>query len=140
MDPATIGALLLAIASGTGEGLGKQLWENVVSLIRRPFHRKATTAAAVPSGEAELAAFQQAPNDREKAVELANTLLARSDADAEFRQALERWWQQAEPIRASSNWANLISGGTQYGPIFQGRDFSNITFSTDPAKPPVPPT
>ena len=58
-------------------------------------------AAAVPSGEAELAALQQAPGDQHKAVALAEVLLARADADDEFRQALESWWQQAEPIRAS---------------------------------------
>jgi hypothetical protein len=140
VDPVTVGALLLAIASGAGEELSKRLWEGVVSLVRHPFHRKAAAGAVVPSGEAELAAFQQSPSDREKAVELAKTLLARSDADAEFRRRLESWWRQAEPIRASENWANIISGGVQHGPVFQGRDFSNITFSTDPAKPPASPT
>ena len=43
MDPVTIGAVLLAIASGAGEGLGKQLWDGVVALVRRPFRRKAAT-------------------------------------------------------------------------------------------------
>ena len=57
--------------------------------------------AVVSSGEAELAALQQAPGDQQKAVALAEALLARSGADDEFRQALESWWQQAEPIRAS---------------------------------------
>ena len=62
-------------------------------------------------------------------------------ADEEFRQALESWWQQAEPIRASiGNVANTISGGTQQGPVLQGRDFSNITFGAAPATPPVPPS
>ena len=95
-----------------------------------------------PSGEAELAALQQAPGDQQKAVALAEVLLARSSADDEFRQALESWWQQAEPIRASiGNVTNTISGGTQQGPVLQGRDFSNITFgATSATPPPVPPS
>ena len=72
---------------------------------------------------------------------LAEALLARSSADAEFRRALESWWQQAEPIRASiGNVTNTISGGTQQGPVLQGRDFSNITFGAAPATPPDPPS
>ena len=134
-----------AIVSGAGSQLGAQLWEGVVSLVRRPFHRKAAAAvmpaAVVPAGEAELAALQQAPGDQHKAVALAEALLARSGADDEFRRALESWWQQAEPIRANiGNVTNTISGGTQQGPVLQGRDFSNITFGAPPATPPVPPS
>jgi hypothetical protein len=145
VDPVTIGAVLLAIVSGAGSQLGTQLWEGVVSLVRRPFHRKAAVsgdaAEVVPAGEAELAALQQAPGDQRKAVALAEALLARSGADEEFRRALESWWQQAEPIRVSiENVANTISGGTQHGPVLQGRDFSNITFGAGPAQPPVPPS
>jgi hypothetical protein len=146
MDPVTIGAVLLAIVSGAGEGLGKQLWEGVVSLVRRPFHRQAATSsdaaasAMVPAGEAELAALHQVPGDQQKAVALAQALLARAGADAEFRRALENWWEQAEPIRASiGNVTNTISGGTQHGPVLQGRDFSNVSFGALPASPPVSP-
>jgi hypothetical protein len=143
MDPVTIGAVLLAIVSGAGSELGTQLWKGVVSLVRRPFHRKAAAsgdaaaAEMVPVGEAELAALQQAPDDQ-KAVALGEALLARSGADDEFRRALESWWAQAEPIRASlsiGNVTNTISGGTQHGPVLQGRDFSNITFGAPPAPP-----
>ena len=36
---------------------------------------------------------------------------------------------RAEPVRASlGNVTNTISGGTQYGPVLQGRDFTNLTF------------
>ena len=147
MDAVTIGAVLLAVVSGAGSQLGTQLWEGVVSLVRRPFHLKAATsgdaapAEVVPAGEAELAALQQAPGDQHKAVALAEALLVRSEADEEFRQSLESWWQQAEPIRASiGNVANTVSGGTQHGPVLQGRDFSNITFGAAPATPPVPPS
>ena len=147
MDPVTIGAVLLAVVSGAGSQLGTQLWAGVASLVRRPFHRQAAAsggtgaAAMVLAGEAELAALQQAPGDQSKAVALAEVLLARAGADDEFRRALESWWQQAEPIRVSiGNVANTISGGTQQGPVLQGRDFSNITFGAAPATPPVPPS
>jgi hypothetical protein len=127
MDPVMIGAVLLAIVSGGGEGLGKQLWEGVASLVRGPFRHKETAggdvAATVPSGEAELLALQQAPGDQHKAVALAEVLLARSGSEEEFRRALETWWQQSEPIRASiGNVTNRISGGTQEGPVLTGRD------------------
>jgi hypothetical protein len=147
MDPVTIGAVLLAIAGGAGSQLGTQLWEGVVSLIRRPFHRKPAAsgdkdpAAAAPAGEAELAALEQAPGNQDKAIALAEVLLARSDADDGFQQALEGWWHQAEPVRASINVGNVtntISGGTQHGPVLQGRDFSNVNFGAAPAKSPVP--
>jgi len=144
MDPVTIGAVLLAIISGAGTQLGTQLWEGVVSLVRRPFRRKAAgldAASVVPSGEAELAALQRDPGDQHKAVALAEALLARCDADEEFRQALESWWRQAEPIRAGvGDVTNVISGGAQHGPVLQGRDFSNITFGAAPATSPVPPS
>lgn len=147
MDPITIGALLLAVASGAGEGLGKQLWDGLVALVGRPFRRRAAAssdaaeAELMPAGDAQLAAFQQAPADRDKAIALAQALLVRSGADEEFRQALESWWRQAEPIRASiGNVTNTVTGGTQQGPVLQGRDFSNITFGAAPATPIAPPS
>ena len=95
----------------------------------------------VPAGEAELAALQETPGDQRKAMALAEVLLARSNVDEDFRQALESWWQQAEPIRVNiGNVANTISGGIQHGPVLQGRDYSNITFGTTPASPPAPPS
>lgn len=88
----------------------------------------------MPSGEGELAALQQTPHDRQKAVALAEVLLARADTDDSFRQTLVNWWDQAAPVRANiSNVTNTISGGTQYGPVLQGRDFSNLTFITNQA-------
>jgi tetratricopeptide (TPR) repeat protein len=145
VDPVTIGAVLLAIISGAGEGLGGKLWEGVTALIRRPFRGRVATSGGgtgtvvVPAGNAELAAFQQAPGDQQKAVALAEALLARAGADPKFRQALEGWWIQAEPIRAGiGNVTNTISGGAQQGPVLQGRDFSDITFGAPPpASPPL---
>jgi len=147
MDPVTLGAVLAAIVSGVGSDLGTQLWDGVVSLVRRPFRRKTSAgghsaaAGALPSGEAQLAALQQDPGDQRKAVALAEALLARSGADEDFRRALRGWWEQAEPIRVSAgDVTNTISGGTQHGPVLQGRDFSNITFGAAPPRPPVPPS
>ena len=147
MDPVTIGAVLLAIVSGAGTRLGTQLWEGVESLVRRPFRHKVAggDAAAAPvatSGEAELTALQQAPADRQRAVALAEALLARSGADDEFRQALESWWHRAEPIRASlaiGNVTNEISGGTQRL-VLQGRDFNNVSLGAPAPSPPGPPS
>src|SRR5690242_12401237 len=143
MDSVTLGAVLLAVMTGLSETLGGQLWAGVVSLVRRPLHRKKASAAevALPSGEAEVAALQQAPADRQRAVALAEVLLARADADDSFRQALAVWWEQAEPVRASiGNVTNTISGGTQQGPVLQGRDFSNLTFGAPaPSAPPKDP-
>jgi hypothetical protein len=143
MDPVTIGAVLLAILSGAGEGLGAKLWDGMVTLIRRPLRRKdipggdIAGTAMVPAGTAELADLQRAPGDRQKAIALAEVLLARSGADPEFRQVLEAWWNQAKPIRVRiGNVTNTISGGIQQGPVLQGRDFSNITFGATPSGSP----
>jgi hypothetical protein len=144
MDPVTIGAVLLAIASGASGEVGKQLWDGLVALVRRPLHRRSDERAAaelVPTGGAQLTAFQQARGDRDKAVALAEALVDRSGADAEFRQALESWWRQAEPIRAGTgNVTNTITGGTQHGPVLQARTVTGvITLSTAAPPPAVPP-
>jgi hypothetical protein len=145
MDPVTIGAVLLAIVSGAGGGLGSQLWAGVSALVRRPFrHRQAAdaTAASVSSGEAELAALERATADEGRAVALAEVLVARAGADAEFSRALEGWWDQASLMRTGEgNVTNTISGGTFYEPVLQGRDFSGLTFGAAPdVPPPVPPS
>jgi hypothetical protein len=142
MDPVTLGAVLLTVVTGASEALGGQLWAGVASLVRRPLRRKdrGSELAVVSSGETELAALQQFPSDRGKAVALAEALVARAGADADFGRALAGWWEQAEPVRASiGNVTNTISGGTQQGPVLQGRDFSNLTFGASPAPPPATP-
>lgn len=132
MDPITLSVVLLAVVTGASEAVGGQLLSGLASLIRRPWHRK-----ALPSGEAELTALRESPDDQRKALRLAEVLLDRSEADAEFGQGLQSWWVQAEPLRDSAgDVTNTISGGTQHGPVLQGRDFSNITFGTP--TPPAP--
>lgn len=131
MDPVAVGAVLLAVVTGASEALGGQLWAGMVSLVRRPSRNKQRSAggAAAKSGETELLALQEAPASRENAVALAKVLLARAEADADFEHALREWWKQTEPVRVKiGNVANTISGGAQYGPVLQGRDFTNLTF------------
>jgi tetratricopeptide (TPR) repeat protein len=140
MDPVTMGAVLLAIVTGVSEALSGQLWAGVTSLVRRPFHRKTAAGTQLSSGESEMAALLHTPGDQQKALVLAEVLLARAGADAGFEQALKGWWEQAAPIRASIGAVtNTISGGTQHGPVLQGRDFSGITFSAPPVPAPEDP-
>lgn len=142
MDPVTVGAVLLAVATGVSEALGGQLWAGVVSLVRRP-RRGRVGLGELPasgSGEAELAALRESPGDKQKAVALAGVLLARAAEDGEFERALTQWWEQAAPVREKSgSVANTISGGTFSGPVLQGRDFSGLTFGASPAAPPSRP-
>jgi hypothetical protein len=139
MDPVTIGAVLAAVAAGAGGALGSQVWAGVTALVSRRFrHVHAIgTATLVPSGAAELAALEQSPADERRAIDLAEVLVARADFDAGFRRALQAWWEQASQIQiGGGDVANTVSGGTQYGPVLQGRDFTGLTFGS-PAAPPV---
>ncbi len=139
MDPVTLGAVLLAVATGVSEALGAQLWSGVVSLVRRPLHKKpGSERPAAGAGESELAVLQQAPADQLKAVALAEVLLARAGSDPEFERVLLQWWEQAARVREKSgNVRNTISGGTFSGPVLQGRDFTGLTFGASPAAPPA---
>jgi hypothetical protein len=133
MDPVTIGAALAAIAGGAGGALGAQVWAAVSALVRRPFRRAQSTGentAALPTGEAELAALEQVPADQGRAVALAEMLVARAKADTGFREALEAWWVQASQINFGWNVTNTISGGTFHSPVQQGRDFNGLTFGS----------
>ena len=142
MDPVTVGAVLLAVATGVSEALGGQLWAGVVSLVRRPLRGRKEPAgevAAAQSGDAELIALQGSPGDQRKAVALAEVLLARAAADPGFDQALREWWVQAGPVREKTgDVTNTISGGTFSGPVLQGRDFTGLTFGAAPAPPARP--
>ena len=141
MDPVTIGAVLAAVAGGVGGALGSQVWLGVGALVRRPFRRAHATGdigSRMPSGSAELAALEQNPSDERRAIALAEVLMVRADADAVFREAMEAWWERASHIRPGGNSANTISGGTQYGPVLQGRDFTGLIFGSSPV-PSAPP-
>ncbi len=53
-------------------------------------------------------------------------LHVRAALHEKFRVRLEEWWQRAQA--AGGEVHNSVSGGTQNGPVIQGRDFSNLTF------------
>jgi hypothetical protein len=140
MDAVTIGAVLAAVAGGAGGALGAQVWAGVSALVRRPFrqsHHDRDAPAVVPSGTAELALLAENPADQQRAVTLAEVLIARADTDSGFRQALAAWWDQASHVQISGNVSSTISGGTFFGPVVQGRDFTGLTFGS-PAPPSGP--
>jgi hypothetical protein len=142
MDPITISVVLVALIGGVGSGIGTSLWTGLGALVRRPFrhHQEGGATAAppaLPSGEQELAALEQAPVDKDRALSLAQVLVGRADGDPEFRQALQAWWDQAEPIRQTVIKSNTISGGTFYGPVFQADTVTGNTFGSQAAPPPV---
>jgi hypothetical protein len=142
VDPVTVGAVLLAVASGVSEALGGQLWAGMVALIRRPVRRRRKAdgeVPATPSGEMELAALQAAPADQARAMGLAEVLLARAGDDPGFGLALREWWEQAASVREKiGSVTNTVSGGTQQGPVLMGRDFTGLTFGAAPAVPARP--
>jgi hypothetical protein len=132
MDPVTLGAILLAIATGAGGGLGGELWEGVRDLARRPFrrgHRPVDTTDLASSGAADLSCLEQTPGNEARAVALAVALLARAEEDAGFLKDLEGWSARANrELAGVGGVTNTISGGNQQGPVLQGRDFSSLTF------------
>jgi hypothetical protein len=140
VDPVSVG-LLVALAGGAGGEMGRQVWAGLSALVRRPLQpRQQEGAPAVSSGRAELAALEEAPEDSARADALRVALAERSGVDAEFRSELEQWAQQARRLRVDTGEVhNSISGGRQNGPVFQGRDFSNLSFSTPgPSSKPPP--
>ncbi|MFJ4648180.1 hypothetical protein ACIP6Q_32270 [Streptomyces bobili] len=131
MDPISA-ALLTALAGGVGGEAAKQAWAWLRALVRRP------AAADSASGEAELDALEQAPADVDRAQALSTTLAQRAAADPEFRTELEQWHQQVQVSKTGTGDAHSeISGGTQHGPVLQGRDFTGLTFGSP--QPPPPP-
>ena len=133
MDPISAAALA-ALAGGVGGEAGRQVWTALSALVRRPFrHSEADSEAGalvVSSGEAELTALAQDPSELERAQRLSTALAVRAALNAEFRLALESWWQQAQSVRTNEGAVtNQVSGGTQYGPVVLGRDFSGLTIT-----------
>lgn len=102
MDPVALGAVLAVIAGRAGGEVGSQLWAGLSTLVRRPFDRAQATgeaAALLPGGVAEVAALERAPDDERRVLILTEVLVARADADAEFRKALQAWWERASKIQ-----------------------------------------
>ncbi|CAL9508555.1 hypothetical protein SUDANB145_03569 [Streptomyces sp. enrichment culture] len=131
MDPIAAG-LLVAVATGAAGEAGRQLWDVLGRLVRRaPEPGDGTPDTRVPAtGEAELAALDEAPHDMERARRLSEALGHRAVHDSEFRAELAQWQHQARILRTGDGeTSNTISGGVQHGPVLQGRDFSEIHFN-----------
>ncbi|MEV5972304.1 hypothetical protein [Streptomyces sp. NPDC051921] len=141
MDPIAVG-LLAALAGGAGGELGRQAWAGLGALVRRPFGRgdRADPPEPVVSpGVAELDLLAQDPDDPERAQALSTALAVRAAVDPEFGAGLETWHRQAHRVRSGEGDVhNHISGGSLYGPVLQGRDFSGLTFTLSPS-PALPP-
>ncbi|MEV0785545.1 hypothetical protein AB0I52_21745 [Streptomyces sp. NPDC050423] len=133
MDPITAAALT-ALAGTVGGEAGRQTWHGLTALVRRPFRRGAAQGGtpdgspAISSGELEVADLENSPADPLRAQALATALGVRAALDDEFRALLEEWWQHAR-TGSGGEVHNSISGGTQNGPVVQGRDFSSLTFN-----------
>ncbi|QDY78290.1 hypothetical protein FQU76_19340 [Streptomyces qinzhouensis] len=130
MDPVSVG-VLAALAGGAGGELGRQAWATLGELVRRPFGGQ---GGAPASGEAELVALSEVPGVPARAEVLSAALAARAAVDPEFAAALDSWRDQV-PALAEGSVVNTVSGGTQYGPVIQGRDFSGVTFNGPTAPP-----
>lgn len=129
MDPVSA-SLLVAVATGTGGEVGRQLWSTLRGLVRRNQGREATGSSGSAAGEVELASLSEAPHDVGRAQRLSEALSFRAAQDPEFRANLMRWLQQAQTLRTGNgDTENAVTGGIQQGPIVQGRDFSGINFN-----------
>jgi hypothetical protein len=131
MDPVTMGTVLAAVAGGAGGAVGSQAWNGICALARRQFRHGVADedpGGVLPTGESALAALEQHPGDVGPATELAGALIARADADREFQRELAAWWEQARQVQLGDHVSSVISGGIQYGPVLQGRDFTGLNF------------
>ncbi|WP_413756320.1 hypothetical protein [Streptomyces sp. MMBL 11-3] len=141
MDPVSLG-LLAALAGGAGGELGREAWAGLTALVRRPFRRGEDGTAPTPvvsSGEPELTRLAQDPDDESGAHALSTALAVRAALDSDFHTALVAWLRQAEAVRTDEGTVrNTISGGTQYGPVLQGRDYAGLTFTAAPVQQPRP--
>ncbi|GAB2613596.1 hypothetical protein GCM10027168_52840 [Streptomyces capparidis] len=140
MDPISV-AVLAALAGGAGGEFGRQTWAGLTALIRRPFRRGEDTDPAAPTGEDELAALAQAPDDSSRAAALHDALRARAAADPEFGQALREWWAQAQQAAPTGRGDvhNVVRDTTVNGPMIQGQDFGSLTFNLGTPPPPPQP-
>ncbi|MBX9361799.1 hypothetical protein [Streptomyces sp. WAC04114] len=141
MDPISV-ALLAALAGGAGGELGRQAWAGLTTLVRRPFTRGANPSVqspAVSSGETELVRLREAPGDIARAQALSTALAVRAAMDPEFLPSLQQWHEQAKRVRTGDGGVhNNVTGGTQHGPVLQGRDYSGLSFTTSSPPPTAP--
>ncbi|MGI5340797.1 hypothetical protein ACQEVS_27060 [Streptomyces sp. CA-181903] len=102
--------LLMTLAGGAAGAAGRQAWETLRSLVvrRRP--------GGEPEEDGELTALADAPDDAERAAELAEALALRARQDPAFAQALADWRREAEALETgrtgSGNVSNSFSNST----------------------------
>jgi hypothetical protein len=82
--------LLRRIASGSDGEVSTQLYDALLSIVRRP----ASGGASGPGGAVELALLRQSPGDDRIARAAAEIILSRTEADARFGAALDDWCQR----------------------------------------------
>ena len=145
MDAISI-ELLTALAGGAGGAAGKQAWQALTQLIRRPFARPGDTPATPPldgsvlegpvlDAATELAALEQAPADVARARALSGALAERSAHDPEFARSLRAWADGARSLRVAEGSTHNTISGTVHGAAVQGRDFGSITFGAPEQRP-----
>ena len=142
MDPVTIGAVLLAIVSGAGTQLGAQLWEGVVSLVRRPFRRKrrrAVRGRGCAFGRGGAGGVAAGPGRPAQGGRAGGGAAGPGAPTSEFGQALQQWWAQPSrsgPASATSRTRSAAAPST-------GRCCRAGTSPTSPSArhppPPAPP-
>ncbi|QFZ72918.1 hypothetical protein GFH48_06225 [Streptomyces fagopyri] len=140
MDPVSVG-LLAALAGGAGGEVGRQAWAGLSALVRRPVRRDGggRIPAASSSGEGELVRLAENPADQGRAQALSTVLAVRAALDEDFRSGLLAWQEQARLVRTGDGTVtNNVSGGAQHGPVVQGRDFTNLTFTSPPVRLDLP--
>jgi hypothetical protein len=129
VDPISA-SLLVAVATGAGGEVGRQLWTALRGLVGRNPAQGAAGSPGPATGDVELASLSEAPHDVGRARALSEILSRRADQDPLFRANLTQWQQQAQMLHAGEgDTSNTINGGTQNGPVVQGRDFSGINFN-----------
>jgi hypothetical protein len=130
MEPVSVD-LLLAVASSVEGALGERLWSALVALAPGPI-------VGDRGDEGEVAVLRRRPDER-AAIALAAVLRTLADRDDDFRTALLEWCARArEAVPSRGYVSNTITGGSQYAPVIQGRDITNLIFNVTPAVPTGP--
>ncbi len=127
MDPISapvLVSLLSKIFSGTTGKVGEQLWDSLMSVVRRMFGRRSTSVEAVKR-------LNERPGDADSIRALANALVADAARDPQAAAQLRHWLATAErAIVHDERVVNTITGDVR-GNVLQARDIQTgggITF------------
>jgi ABC-type glycerol-3-phosphate transport system substrate-binding protein len=120
------GAVLAKVRDDAADatvGLGRRLLQRIFGTrnVDEPLPGPVADVVADPADEDALAALRLA---------VRKALAADSGLQDQVRDMLAR-----AGVSISGDVTNTISGGTQHGPVLQGRDFSNLSFGAAPAPP-----